>query len=227
MRSSQLLLLLPSALLVQACNGGEQEPPLDADGDHWVRWVDCDERDPEVHPFADERCDEVDNDCDGQVDEEGAVDAPLWYFDADLDGHGDPETALALCEPPVGYVADGDDCNDNNAEIRPGATELCDAVDNDCDGEIDEPGAVGPGTYYRDADEDGFGDPGHREEACAPSDGFVDDNTDCDDTRADVNPDAPEVCDPFDVDEDCDGAADDLDDDAEGLTTWYADADAD
>ena len=227
MRRSQLLLLIPPTLGALACNGGEQDPPLDADGDHWVYWVDCDERDPDTHPFADETCDGADNDCDGQVDEEGAVDAPTWYYDADLDGFGDPATALSLCLPPAGYVANGDDCNDSSAEIKPGATELCDDIDNDCDGDVDEPGAVGPGTYYRDDDGDGFGDPGYREEACAPSDGFVDDNSDCDDTRADVNPAAPEVCDPFDVDEDCDGTADDLDADATGLTTWYADADGD
>ena len=97
-RSLILSSLLPTLGLV-ACTGGDDDPPLDADGDNWVYWVDCDERDPETHPFADEYCDDVDNDCDGQIDEEGAVDAPLWYFDADLDGAGDPETALCAKRP--------------------------------------------------------------------------------------------------------------------------------
>ncbi len=227
-RLPPVLSLAGAALLAVACaGGGDDEPPLDADGDHWVYWVDCNERDPDVHPGADEYCNGVDDDCDGIVDNDDAVDMPTWYYDADGDGYGDPETELRLCTQPTGYVATGDDCNDNNPQIAPGATELCDGIDNDCDAEIDEPGALGPRTFYRDADGDGYGDPGYREEACEASDGFVEDNTDCDDERDDVNPGADEVCDPFDVDEDCDGVADDLDDDATERSTWYVDADGD
>lgn len=208
-------------------------PPVDADGDHWVNdeinpRADCDDSNPDVHPFATEYCDGIDNDCDGLIDEdEDVVDAPTWYADGDQDGFGSPLHVWVTCEAPEGYLADNTDCDDAVAEVNPAATELCDEIDNDCDEEIDEPGALGPATWYRDADDDGYGDPGYREEACSPSDGFVEDNTDCDDDNAQINPGAVEVCDPFDEDEDCDGLVDDDDPDATGQLVWYEDADAD
>ena len=225
----------PLLLLLSIACGPEPRtgPAVDADGDHWVNDAvypnaDCDDQDPSIFPRAPELCDGVDNDCDGLIDEDDdVVDAPTWYADGDLDGFGSIDHPWVTCEQPDGYVEDATDCDDRTESINPNGVELCDEVDNDCDGEIDEPGALGPSTFYRDADGDGFGDPGFREEACSPSDGFVDDNTDCDDTRPSINPDAPEVCDAFDRDEDCDGLIDDADDDVTGRTTWYVDADRD
>lgn len=68
----------------------------------------------------------------------GPCEEVAWYFDADGDGRGDPTMTTLACEPPPGYVAFGDDCNDADPEQTAGADEVCDAIDNDCDGAIDE-----------------------------------------------------------------------------------------
>ncbi len=224
---ARALLLLAGLPLLAACGATEFPPVIDRDGDQWTADVDCDDTDPTVHPFADELCDSVDNDCDGETDEEHAIDKPTWYADADGDGYGSATYTWALCEQPVGYVDNADDCDDLDAEFRPGAVEICDQRDNDCDGEVDEPGVIDPQTWYADADGDGYGDAAVRTEGCLPPTGYTDNPDDCDDQRGDVNPDAPEVCDPFDVDENCNGLADDLDPEPTGLTTWYLDEDGD
>ena len=97
-------------------------------------------------------------------------------------------------------------------------------------GEPADPGDSGdcvPATFYRDADGDGAGDPAHPVEACDRPADHVDDATDCDDTRPDVHPGAPEVCDDADTDEDCDGLVDDADDSVDPTTQVRAHADAD
>ncbi|MFZ5477659.1 MAG: MopE-related protein [Myxococcota bacterium] len=82
-------------------------------------------------------------------------------------------------------------------------------------------------TVYRDADGDGFGDPRDADEVCEVEDGWVADPTDCDDADAAVNPEAVEVCDDADTDEDCSGAADDADPGVTDPATFYTDADDD
>ena len=213
--------------LLAACNPPSSPAYIDQDGDQWTSDVDCDDKNPEVHPYADEYCDGVDNDCDGVSDEEHALDKTLWYADADADGFGSPVYTWALCDQPPGYVENNLDCDDLSGDNRPGAPEICDEIDNDCDGEIDEPGAINPQTWYADADADGFGDPAVRTDGCLPPEGYVGNFDDCDDTNPQINPDAVEVCDPLDEDEDCDGLADDLDLNPSGLITFYVDADAD
>ena len=119
--------------------------------------TDCDDAEGSTHPGADETCDGADDDCDGLIDEDG-TDATTWYADTDGDGYGDASVAVASCGQPTGYVADDTDCDDTDATVNPDAAEVCDGLDQDCDGSVDE-GATGTDTWYADTDGDGFGDP--------------------------------------------------------------------
>ncbi len=136
------------------------------------------------------------------------------------------ERAPATDADRDGYAAD--DCDDADGAVHPGATEQCDGIDNDCDGTADGPDAVDAAEYWGDADDDGFG-AGASTVGCAPSSGAASNGGDCDDSRADVNPDAAEVCDDLDTDEDCDSLADDDDDSTDETTKshFYTDSDGD
>jgi len=183
---------------------------------------DCDDSDVAINPDADEHCDGVDNDCDGELDEASAVDAVSWYRDSDGDGFGDAANSSTACSQPSGYVSDDSDCDDHEATVYTGADERCDGLDNDCDGSTDESGALDESTWYADADGDGFGDAASSRDACDQPSGHVSDDSDCDDGDAAINPQADEHCDG--VDEDCDGTADE---DALDASTLYVDADGD
>ncbi len=110
--------------------------PVDADGDGARSDVDCDDDDPLRYPGAAERCDGVDNDCDREVDEE-PVDGFDAHADVDGDGFGDPTRPVKVCELREGVVANTLDCDDTATAINPNAPEVCDGVDNDCDGKTD------------------------------------------------------------------------------------------
>ncbi len=133
------------------------------------------------------------------------------------------ETAEPVDADGDGFTID-DDCDDNNAAVNPGAAEVCDSLDNNCDDAVDEAGGT---AWYADSDADGFGNPANATTACTAPAGSVADNTDCDDDAANVNPDATEVCDANGVDEDCNGQANDDDPNATGGGTYYADTDGD
>ncbi len=199
----------------------------DADGDGYFSATcggsDCDDGDASVYPGADEYCDSVDNNCDGTIDEDSAVDASLWYRDADSDGYGNPSLTDLACNPATGYVGNATDCNDSASGVYPGAPEYCNGYDDDCDSTIDEDSAVDVATWYRDADSDGFGNPLSSDIDCAQPAGYVSDATDCDDGRSATYPGAPEYCNG--IDDDCDSAIDE--DSAVDAVTWYRDADAD
>jgi hypothetical protein len=181
---------------------------------------DCDDANANIYPSASELCDGVDNDCDDTVDE-GCYANNTYYRDADNDGYGDPEISVQASTTPIGYVADNTDCDDSDVSINPGATEICDGIDNNCNGQIDE-GVLN--TYYYDADEDGYGTAGTATTTCgAAPDGYVAANNDCDDDDADVNPGAEEICDG--IDNDCDDTIDE--NCGGGLSTYYRDADCD
>ncbi len=202
----------------------------DADRDGVAACEDCDDADPTALPGGVETCDGADDDCDGDVDED-AVDMPTWHADADGDGFGDPGTSTVACEA-AGFVGDATDCDDTRADVSPAAPEVCDVddVDEDCDGladDADPGGADGTTSGFADLDGDGYGDPAAGLSACDLPAGYVSDGTDCNDARAEVSPAGAEVCDPHDLDEDCDGLVDDADPDVAGQGTWYADADGD
>ena len=183
---------------------------------------DCDDGAAEVNPDADEVCDGVDNDCDGETDGADALDKSSFYQDRDEDGYGDPARTTTACEPPAGYVADATDCDDLDPVSFPGADEVCDSADNDCDGETDED-AVDGSAFYTDGDGDGYGDPALGVFDCAAPAGTVADATDCDDGRAGVHPGATETCDG--EDDDCDGETDE--DSSADAVIWYGDDDDD
>ncbi len=182
---------------------------------------DCDDTDRTVSPWASELCDEIDNDCDGAIDESDAADASDWYADGDGDGYGDADTAQSACDQPSGHVADSSDCDDDDDSVNPNAVETCNDTDDDCDGDIDED-ATDATTWYADADGDGYGDADTVEVSCDAASGWLDDATDCDDTDAAINPGAEEVCDG--ADNDCDSTTDE---NATDAATWYEDSDGD
>ena len=95
---------------------------------------DCDDTNAQVYSGAEEICDGLDNDCDGFVDEDAGS---IFYQDSDGDGFGG-STTIQSCEQPSGYVAQGGDCDDSDATINPNAVEVCDGIDNNCDGVVDE-----------------------------------------------------------------------------------------
>ncbi len=181
---------------------------------------DCDDSNPEVSPLAEESCDEVDNDCDGEVDEGLLISV---FVDADEDGYGDDANIIEVCSVEAGMATIGGDCDDINALISPDATETCDGLDNDCDGDVDGSNAVGALTWYRDADTDGFGDPNDFVLHCDPQTGYITDNTDCAPMNNSQYPGAPEYCNG--ADDNCDGVVDEQG--AIGSSTYYPDNDGD
>ena len=189
----------------------------DLDGDGFLAAEDCDDLDGTVYPDATETCDGLDNDCDGDIDE--AV-GDLWYADVDRDGYGDPAVQTQSCDGENGFVADDTDCDDTDATAHPGAEEVCDEADNDCDGEVDEDVQL---TFWPDTDGDGHGDPTSFTQACDLPTGYAENDDDCDDSDPAVSPNATEICNG--IDDDCDGATDE--DSAVDAETWWTDADAD
>jgi len=168
--------------------------------------TDCDDTNRAANPGTAELCDGFDDDCDGVVDEDDAVDAPTWYLDADADGYGLDSSTRVQCSAPTGYAATGGDCDDAHPTVNPAATEVCDGIDNDCSGQVDGADAVDAATFYADLDRDGFGDPTNIQLACSAPSGYVGDDTDCDDTDEHVYVGAPEDCDDGVVN-DCDASA--------------------
>ena len=142
------------------CDGTPDNNPVDGtiyyrdrDGDSWgdlgdtrractqppgyvSRPGDCNDNNAAINPDAEELCDGIDNNCDGNIDETG--EALEFYADTDSDGYGDPLNTILACAAPPGYTSDDTDCDDTTFSTNPGAPELCDGVDNDCDDTIDE-----------------------------------------------------------------------------------------
>ena len=183
-------------------NDTNSDCDLDSDGDGYDEFTDCDDDDSSINPGASEICDDVDNNCDGSIDE-NPTDATTWYADVDYDFYGDSATTTVACDRPSFYRANSTDCDDSDANINPGASETCDGTDTNCSG--DETDASDATTWYADSDADAYGDSISTTTDCSQPSGYVSDSTDCDDSSSSINPAASEVCND-DTDSDCDGA---------------------
>lgn len=141
-----------------------------------------------------------------------------YYRDSDADSFGNSASTVSAVERPAGYAKDAGDCDDDDPAVNPGATEILNGIDDDCDGDIDE--GLGS-TWFLDADGDGYGTPSSTVSATTQPAGYVDNSSDCDDSRDSVHPGATETLNG--IDDDCDGDVD------EGLSSigWYDDDDGD
>ena len=121
---------------------------IDVDGDGFPFEEDCNDNNPNIHPQADEYCDLIDNNCDGRIDEDEAIDAYTWFFDEDGDGYGTEEQSALACTAPYKHSAYSGDCRDDNPSYHPGAQErdCTDPNDYNCDGYVE----------YKDDDGDGY-----------------------------------------------------------------------
>jgi len=219
--------MLLALVFVSGCFVGESahaarllELEFDADGDGTYDALrggdDCDDGSDEASPLTLEVCDGIDNNCDGEIDE-GLV--MSGYVDVDGDGHGTGEL-VEFCEGETGYADTDLDCDDNDPDKYVGAFEECDAIDNDCDGIVDN---IASSTWYADADGDGYGDSADTIDNCPGEVGYVANDLDCADDDSAVNPAAHEACDDG-IDNNCDGI---VDDDSPDLVEVYTDADLD
>ena len=150
-----------------------------------------------------ETCNGVDDDCDGVVDDGVST---TYYRDFDTDTYGNATNTQSACSLPSGYVTNSGDCNDNNANVNPGRTEVCNnGIDDNCNSLTDCSDSACSGnpscTACTDNDADGYGIAGQNSACTFPN------QNDCNDNNSSINPGATEVC-SDNVDNDCDGQID-------------------
>lgn len=220
---------------------------FDGDGDGWTTLHDCNDTDDRIHPYAAELCNNLDDDCNGTIDDF----EQRWYPDRDYDGHGDinadPADIVDACPGQVPslagggvYVGSHDDCDDTNPRVSPGTPEYCDGIDNNCNLNIDE--GILPRNHWPDRDRDGFGNGNINEVvqmACAPGDGsYSPFGTDCNDGDDTIYPLitqdarlhlplASRAVETSEASRSLSFVADAIDQDCDGGDLCYADADGD
>jgi len=205
----RLLLMSGLAVFFAACgdkdttSGDSGAEAIDADEDGFVEADDCDDNNPDINPDADEICDEIDNNCDGDIDSGLGL---TIYNDADADGFGNEGTSATSCEVPDGYATVGGDCNDADPNVNPDAEEVCNGLDENCNGEADD-NAIDSSAYFADSDNDGIGDSSTEVISCVRPSNYVDVGGDCDDTNDAIWPGNAEACDG--IDNDCDSTTTD------------------
>ena len=174
----------------------------DNDGDGFVPATgDCDDSNADINPEAEEICDDLDNNCDGNIDEQGGA---FYYTDEDGDGFGAPDSEEYHCEAPSQRIAQSGDCNDNDSEINPDAEEICDGLDNNCDGQTDDDSSGDAQDWFLDDDGDLYGDSNVTLRSCSQPEGYVSDSFDCNDDSPEQHPGALDI--PNDgIDQDCSG----------------------
>jgi subtilisin family serine protease len=161
----------------------------DGDADGVADRIDCAPADPLRFPGAGETCDGIDNDCDMEVDED-PVDAAIRFVDVDGDGYGVLSQSRLSCAALEGYADRAGDCKPSDPSISPDAEEICDLIDNDCDGTLDEE-AIDATAYYLDRDGDGHGDKETTFSGCVRPPGYSILGDDCDDADPGAYPNAP------------------------------------
>ena len=161
---------------------GDMDPDLRVDSG-----TDCDDENLRFTQIQQEVCDGIDNDCDQLIDNNNGSDAPLWYYDSDLDGFGDSTVSTHACTAPAGHVSDSTDCDDSNADAYPNAPEYCDGIDTNCNGIEDDNSAQDAALWYQDGDADGYGSTVSQASCSQPS-GYVAETGDCNDNNAAVYP---------------------------------------
>lgn len=169
--------------------------------------TDCNDGDLNIHPGAAETCNGIDDNCNGTPDD--GLSFTTYYADADGDTYGDAfSTGDSMCSNPgAGYSTNNSDCNDANASINPAAIEICNNLDDDCNGTADD--GLTFVQYYADVDGDSYGNASNFVDACAQPGGYVGDSTDCDDSNASIHPGATEIQNNG-IDDNCNGYIDEF-----------------
>lgn len=186
---------------------------------------DCEPYNPLISKFATEKCNSIDDNCNGQTDELGAIGCTTYYYDNDNDTYGSADFRC-LCAASGKYKAvRGGDCDDSNPARSPGVQEVCNnGIDDNCNGSENDENAVSCVNYYFDGDTDNWGTSTFKCLCTGSADYRAKFTGDCDDNNPGINPGQKEIC--YDnKDNDCSGSQNDIQ--ALGCKNFYYDADND